>query len=372
MNKSSRPTKRLHETEPESVLTWRQELARAFSSVSELLTELELDDIPAGVPRDILLDFPLRVPRGYVSRMRKGDAKDPLLRQILPLADEAQTVPGYSLDPVGDLASSRGRGVLQKYHGRALLMVTGACAVHCRYCFRRAYPYHEAALPAGQIDAAVGELRGDDSIEEVILSGGDPLSLTDNRLETLLAALSRIPHLKRIRIHTRVPVVLPERVDSSLTNLLARTTKPVIIVLHCNHANEIDGTVANAISRLSDHTALLLNQAVLLRGVNDSAATLVALSERLFEVGVLPYYLHQLDPVIGAAHFEVDDNKARQLIGAAAAMLPGYLVPKLVREIHGASAKTLLTPIDQSHQPVSSIHNSSTGALQHNRTTTAT
>ncbi len=162
-----------------SALTWRQELARAFSSVAELLAELRLDEMRTGVPQKILADFPLRVPRGYVSRMRKGDAHDPLLRQVLPLRDEALSVPGYGIDPVGDLASARVRGVLQKYHGRALLMVTGACAVHCRYCFRRAYPYHEATLPAGRIDAAIAELMSDESIEEVILSGGDPLSLTD-------------------------------------------------------------------------------------------------------------------------------------------------------------------------------------------------
>jgi len=362
MRISSRPARNLDTRQRFSGLTWRQELAHAFSSVSELLTELELDEISARVPQEILESFPLRVPRGYVSRMRKGDATDPLLRQVLPLADEARTAPGYGPDPVGDLASARGRGILQKYHGRALLMVTGACAVHCRYCFRRAYPYHETTLPASQIDVAVGELAYDDSIEEVILSGGDPLSLTDTKLEPLLAALSRIPHLKRIRIHTRVPVVLPERVDSGLMNLLARVSKPIIIVLHCNHANEINGTVASAISRLSDQTALLLNQAVLLRGVNDCATALVALSERLFEVGVLPYYLHQLDPVAGATHFEVDDDTARQLIGTTAAMLPGYLVPKLVREIYGAAAKTLLTPIDEHRQDAASINNRSTRA----------
>lgn len=327
-----------------SGLTWRQELARGFSSIPELLAELELDPDVAEVPADVLRKFPLRVPRGFAARMQKGDRNDPLLRQVLPISDEGRVVPGFSDDPVGDLASARGRGVLQKYHGRALLLVTGACAVHCRYCFRRAYPYDEGALSERQFDSVIAMLQTDTSISEVILSGGDPLSLTDRKLESLLLPLNRIPHIRRIRIHTRLPVVLPERVDSGLTRTLSRMTKPLIVVLHTNHANEIDDSMAAAISRLSPLVSMLMNQAVLLRGVNDSSAELVALSERLFEVGVTPYYLHQLDPVTGAAHFQVDDKTALELVSGAARNLPGYLVPKLVKEIQGAPAKVLLTP----------------------------
>ncbi len=331
-------------SEPNSKLTWRQELGRAFSSIPELLMELGLDSGPVEVPNDVLNRFPLRVPRGFVSRMKKNDVTDPLLRQVLPISDEGQFVPGYTDDPVGDLASARGHGILKKYHGRALLIVTGACAVHCRYCFRRAYPYDEGSVSPRQIDSVISILNADTSVNEVILSGGDPLSLTNQKLKPLLSALDRISHLSRIRIHTRLPVVLPERVDSGLTSMLSRISKPLIVVLHCNHANEIDGNVAEAISKLRSYTSMLLNQAVLLRGVNDSATALVSLSERLFEVGVTPYYLHQLDPVQGAAHFQVDDNTAFRLVSSAAKILPGYLVPRLVREIPGAPSKVLVTP----------------------------
>lgn len=314
-------------------------MACAFSKVSDLLAELELDAAGLALPEQILDKFPLRVPRGFVSRMKKGDYRDPLLLQVLPVAAEARRVPGYTSDPVGDLPSARGRGMLQKYHGRALLIVTGACGIHCRYCFRRAYPYDEAAVASGRIDTVIQALDSDPSVEEVILSGGDPLSLSDERLAELLSALARVPHLKRIRIHTRMPVVLPERVDQGLLSVLSQASKPLIFVLHCNHANEIDQHVADAVNRLRRHAFMLLNQSVLLRRINDSAAALAALSERLFDVGVIPYYLHQLDPVQGAAHFEVDDQTACDLLSAASARLPGYLVPRLVREIPGASAK---------------------------------
>lgn len=324
--------------------TWRQELARAFNNVAELLNELELDPAHEEAPENILRDFPLRVPHGYVSRMRKGDYADPLLRQVLPIAEEAREVPGFVADPVGDLASVRARGVLQKYRGRALLIVTGACGVHCRYCFRRAYPYREASVVANEIENVLRSLNSDSSIEEVILSGGDPLSLSNGRLESLLTALSRIPHIRRIRLHTRLPIVLPERVDRGLLRAFEQASKPLILVLHSNHANELDDTVAEGISKLGNCTNTLLNQAVLLRGVNDSEDALAALSERLFEIGIMPYYLHQLDPVQGAAHFQVTDGRARALIAAVTARLPGYLVPKLVREIPGAPAKTLLVP----------------------------
>jgi EF-P beta-lysylation protein EpmB len=344
MHQSIQVTQPIGPSEPRSKLTWQQELARAFRSIPELLRELELDSARMDISADVLNEFPLRVPRGFVSRMQKKNYDDPLLRQILPIVDEGRIVPGYTTDPVGDLASARGHGILQKYHGRALLMVTGACAIHCRYCFRRAYPYDEGTMPSRKIDSVIDRLSNDPSIEEVILSGGDPLSLTDQKLETLLSALDQITHLRRIRIHTRLPVVLPERIDPGLTRALSRTSKPLIVVLHCNHANEIDNGVSDAISRLSEQVFMLLNQAVLLRGVNDSPTALVALSERLFEVGVMPYYLHQLDPVQGAAHFKVDDKRALELVASAAKVLPGYLVPKLVREIPGAPAKAMITP----------------------------
>lgn len=313
-------------------------MSRAFSRADELLATLQVtpnNSIPART-------FPLRVPRGFVSRMQPGNPDDPLLRQVLPIPDELCAVDGYSTDPVGDLDSAIAPGVLHKYAGRALLIVTGACAIHCRYCFRRAYPYANGSLSHHDFQAALNVLTADTSIQEVILSGGDPLTLSNDKLAVLLDALSKISHIKRIRIHTRIPVVLPERIDPQLLALISACPLPVIIVIHCNHAQEIDASVATAVSALKDNGAIMLNQSVLLRGVNDSADTLVDLSESLFRIGVLPYYLHQLDPVAGAAHFNVEDTRAIKLIDAVTDRLPGYLVPRLVREIPGESAKKSL------------------------------
>jgi len=316
-------------------MNWRTTLSRAFSRSDELLTTLRL----APVDATPIQAFPLRAPRGFVDRMRPGDPGDPLLRQVLPSADESRDVDGYSADPVGDLDSAIAPGVLQKYPGRALLIVTGACAIHCRYCFRRAYPYASGSLSRRDFQAAIDVLAADPTIEEIILSGGDPLTLTNDKLATLLDALTRIEHIKRIRIHTRIPVVLPERIDPQLLDLICTCPRPVIVVIHCNHAGEIDDSVATAVAGLTQAGATILNQSVLLRGVNDSVDALAELSERLFEIGVLPYYLHQLDPVAGAAHFKVEDTRAIELIDAVANRLPGYLVPRLVREIPGESAK---------------------------------
>ena len=310
-------------------------MARAFSQADDLLATLQI------APNDSIRipTFPLRVPRDFVGRMQPGDPDDPLLRQVLPTADELCVTDGYGTDPVEDLDSMIAPGVLHKYAGRALLVVTGACAIHCRYCFRRAYPYANGSLSHHDFQAAIDVLAMDATISEVILSGGDPLTLTNDKLAILLDALTQIAHIKRIRIHTRIPVVLPERIDPQLLDLISACPLPVIIVIHCNHAREIDSCAATAVSALADNGATVLNQSVLLRGVNDSVDTLAALSERLFEIGVLPYYLHQLDPVAGAAHFNVEDTRAIELIDAVAERLPGYLVPRLVREVPGESAK---------------------------------
>ncbi len=287
---------------------------------------------PAGV-------FPLRVPRGFAARMRRGDAHDPLLRQVLPLDDEDRVVPGFGLDAVGDAAASAGAGVLRKYCGRALLVATGSCAVHCRYCFRRHFPYAEDSAAREGWREAVDLIRGDPDIDEVILSGGDPLSLSTPKLAQLTDALRAVPHLKRLRVHTRLPVVLPERVDAPLLAWLRALPWPTTVVVHANHANEFDAGVDQAMARLRDAGATLLNQAVLLRGVNDSVDALADLSERGHAAGVLPYYLHQLDRVAGTAHFEVSDERARALQRDLAARLSGYLVPRLVREVAGDSGK---------------------------------
>jgi EF-P beta-lysylation protein EpmB len=274
--------------------------------------------------------------------MRRGDPNDPLLLQVLPQARELEEISGFVPDAVGDLAARAANGVLHKYEGRALLVATGSCAVHCRYCFRRHFPYAQETAAAAGWNEAIGRVRADTSIVEVILSGGDPLSLATAKLAELTNPLASIGHLRRLRIHTRLPVVLPERVDDELARWLAALPWPAAVVLHANHANELDSNVAAACARLRDTGATLLNQAVLLRGVNDDAAVLADLSERLFDCGVLPYYLHQLDRVSGAAHFEVDDTRARKLIEEVRARLPGYLVPRLVREVAGEPAKTPL------------------------------
>ncbi|MFO1424115.1 MAG: EF-P beta-lysylation protein EpmB [Candidatus Competibacteraceae bacterium] len=321
---------------------WQRELARAITDPAELLGELELDLGLLPAARAAAARFPLRVPRGFVRRMVKGDPNDPLLRQILPLGMELEATPGFVADPVGDRAAQAALGVLHKYHGRALLIVTGACAVHCRYCFRREYPYAEFHAGADDWRPALAYLAGDSRLREVILSGGDPLSLSDRRLGALLAALDRIPHLERLRIHTRQPIVLPERVDGGLLDVLAGTRLRLVLVVHANHSREIDATVRAALARLAAVSVTLLNQSVLLRGVNDSAAVLAELSETLFAAQVLPYYLHLLDPVRGAAHFDVNETEASAIIKTLRRRLPGYLVPRLVREQPGQPAKTLV------------------------------
>lgn len=326
---------------------WQAELAHGFHNPAELLGALGLraDDCnlaPASMATDGSAAFPMRVPRGFVARMQPGDPLDPLLMQVLPTLAEYLPAAGFVGDPVGDLASARTPGLLQKYAGRALLITTGACAVHCRYCFRREYPYAEQSAVASQLSSALQAIAADTSLEEIILSGGDPLVLHESRLENLLDALDNVPHIQRIRLHSRVPVVLPERVDNRLLAVLGRRRARVVVVIHANHSNEIDVRVATALRDLATVSGTILNQSVLLRGINDSPEALVALSRALFAAGVIPYYLHQLDPVAGAAHFAVSDARAKELVAAVSMALPGYLVPRLVRETPGAGSKTPL------------------------------
>jgi len=318
---------------------WQQALREAVRDPRELLDLLGLDRLAPRLSDEAMVQFPLRVPRGFVARMRRGDPRDPLLRQVLPLDDEMRPMPGFGLDAVGDGAAKTAPGVIQKYRGRALLVATGSCAIHCRYCFRRHFPYAEETAARDGWRDAVDLIRQDASIEEVLLSGGDPLSLSNGKLAELTGALADVPHLRRLRIHSRLPIVVPERVDDGLMGWLSALPWPVTLVVHANHANEFDGTVDAALGRLRAAGVHLLNQAVLLRGVNDSVDALGALSERGFAAGVLPYYLHQLDRVAGVAHFEVDDAHARALHAGLAARLSGYLVPRLVREIPGDTGK---------------------------------
>lgn len=327
---------------------WQQLWREAVRDPRELLALLGLESALVGAGQIVsdaaAVQFPLRVPRGFIDRMRHGDPHDPLLRQVLPLDDELRPMPGFSLDAVGDAGAKAADGVIRKYRGRALLVATGSCAVHCRYCFRRHFPYADETAAAAGWRGAVDLVRADASIDEVILSGGDPWSLSTAKLAELTDALATVSHLKRLRVHTRLPVVLPERVDEALLAWLDRLPWPVTVVLHANHANEFDARVDAALANLRSSGATLLNQAVLLRGVNDSVEALAALSERGFQAGVLPYYLHQLDRVQGAAHFEVPDAQARHLHAALAARLSGYLVPRLVREVAGDPGKRPLQP----------------------------
>ena len=317
---------------------WRELWRDAITDPGELLQAVGLGERADLLPPDDA-GFALRVPRGFVARMRRNDPLDPLLLQVLPQRAENDQVGGFTLDAVGDMASKAGHGVLHKYDGRALLIASGSCAINCRYCFRRHFPYGEEIAAASQWHEALAHVKADPSIRELILSGGDPLALATHKLEELTRGLAGLPHVIRLRIHTRLPVVLPERIDDDFIGWLAGLPLQKVVVLHANHANELDASVDAACARLRGAGATVLNQSVLLRGINDDADTLADLSERLFAAGVLPYYLHQLDRVQGAAHFEVHDNRALALMEALRALLPGYLVPRLVREVGGDASK---------------------------------
>jgi L-lysine 2,3-aminomutase len=329
----------LHREQPS---TWQQELAGAVTDPAELVQLLKLDASLIEPARFAARQFGLRVPRGYVARMRIGDPHDPLLRQVLPLVAERDIVPGFGPDPVGDRSALIAPGLLQKYQSRVLLTTTGACAIHCRYCFRRHFPYADANPAADSWRRVVDHISADASVHEVILSGGDPLTLSDEKLERLIAALAALPHVRRVRLHTRLPIVVPARITGDLCAAVTGSRLDCIVVVHANHPNEINAPVVQALARLRDSRALLLNQSVLLRGVNDDADILCALSESLFAAGVLPYYLHLLDRVAGTAHFEVDAATAKALWSRMAILLPGYLVPRLVREEPGEPSKTVI------------------------------
>lgn len=319
--------------------SWQQQLAEAFNNIEDLCHYLHL-------PQDILpvsatagRRFPLRVPLSFAASMEKGNPHDPLLRQVLPVNDELLDYPGFSADPVGDLQAATESGVLHKYQSRVLFINTGSCAINCRYCFRRNFPYADLQLSKQKEDAAIRYIEQNPGISEAILSGGDPLVLNDARLSRLIQQLGRIKHLKRIRIHSRLPVVLPARITEALIDTLRQSPAQIILVIHCNHANEINERVISACAALKNNGITLFNQSVLLRGVNDTAEQLCELSERLFSHGIIPYYLHLLDKAIGTGHFEVCEQEALTLMRQVQAILPGYLVPKLVKEVAGMASK---------------------------------
>ena len=321
---------------------WQQALKKAFTDLDELLSYLELSKSELNLSQQSLEEFSLRVPKEFAALIKKGDPTDPLLLQILPTALELVSLAGFTANPVGDLEAQATPGVLHKYQGRALIIASGACAVHCRYCFRRHYPYAGCTASPHQWKRIVQYLKADPIIHEVILSGGDPLMVHDERLAEWFTELASIPHLRRLRLHTRLPVVVPQRITPRLIELLDSSAIQTVVVLHINHPHELSSSVIAALQKLKTRGTTLLNQAVLLKGVNDSVEIQAALSESLFAAGVLPYYLHLLDHVDGAAHFDVSETNARSLYRQMLDRLPGYLVPKLVREIAGEGSKSPL------------------------------
>ncbi|MBS0855469.1 MULTISPECIES: EF-P beta-lysylation protein EpmB [unclassified Tatumella] len=321
---------------------WLHQLAEVVTEPDELLKLLNLEHLPAlSAGADARRLFALRVPRAFIRRMEKGNPDDPLLRQVLTLQEEFIVTPGYSTDPLEEQQSAV-PGVLHKYRNRALLLVKGGCAVNCRYCFRRHFPYQDNQGNKRNWRAALDYIRQHPELDEIIFSGGDPLMAKDHELDWLISELESIPHIRRLRIHSRLPVVIPARITDRLCQRLTGTRLQVIMVTHINHANEIDQPLKDAMGLLKKAGVTLLNQSVLLRGVNDDAGTLAALSNALFDSGILPYYLHVLDKVQGAAHFYVSDDQARQIMRQLLTQVSGYMVPKLAREIGGEPSKTPL------------------------------
>ncbi len=321
---------------------WGQVLAQSLRSSQQLLAELDLQvtDFPEGLSE--ALQFPLFVPRSFVKRMRKGNPRDPLLLQVLPLAAEEQLHSGFTHDPLAEQSTNVQAGLIHKYHGRVLLLAASGCAINCRYCFRRHFPYSENRVARGQWQPALTYIAQDPSITEVILSGGDPLMLQDEHLAELVERIAQIPHVQRLRVHSRLPVVIAERLTGQLTQILTGTRLRSSLVLHVNHPRELTPMHAERLGKLRQAGVTLLNQTVLLKGVNDSAEVLIELSEKLFDHHLLPYYLHVLDRVQGAQHFDLSSSEAYGLYQQMLAQLPGYLVPKLVREEAGQPHKTPL------------------------------
>ncbi|PIE41098.1 MAG: EF-P beta-lysylation protein EpmB [Gammaproteobacteria bacterium] len=326
---------------------WQNQLSNAISSVAELLelADLNSQDLPAQLKAH--QDFPVKVPRAFARKIEKGNPRDPLLLQVLPTHQELNTVPGFGNDPLQEAQFTPVPGLIHKYRGRVLLTTSTTCAINCRYCFRRHFPYSEHRISQSQMDRILEYLRQDPSINEIIFSGGDPLATSNTRFGQWVQQLEAVPHIKRLRVHTRLPVMIPERIDSQLLNIIDNSRCQWVFVVHCNHHNELDTAFHQAIKLLQVRNVQLLNQSVLLKGVNDNACILAALSETLFQMQVLPYYLHLLDPVAGAAHFDISETRAQSIYQELLGLLPGYLVPTMVRETPQALSKTPICPEKQ-------------------------
>ncbi|MEZ5493571.1 MAG: EF-P beta-lysylation protein EpmB [Pseudomonadales bacterium] len=321
---------------------WQSLLRDAISDPTALCQRLSLPAESASAIAQACAAFPLRVPEPYLQRMQLGDPTDPLLLQVLPQAAELLEQPDFTSDPLDERQHNPVPGLVHKYHSRVLLISTSMCAVHCRYCFRREFPYQDNRNSRLEWQQALHYIRLHTELNEVILSGGDPLSLPDKQLAWLTEHIAAIPHITRLRIHTRLPVVIPQRLTDSLLHTLSNSRLQTVMVLHCNHPNEVDAAVADAIGRLRRAGITVLNQSVLLANINDNADTLADLSERLFAAGCLPYYLHVLDKVKGSHHFALGDQQAVAIHRKLQALLPGFLVPRLVRENAGKPSKSWL------------------------------
>jgi len=321
---------------------WRATLADAVTEAAELCRRLDLPAGLAAAARSACRDFPLLVPGPFLARMQPQNPRDPLLLQVLPQASELGGEPGFGTDPVGECQTTVWPGMLAKYPHRLLIVASDCCAVHCRFCFRLHFPYRGVPQSTEDWTRLMGRIAGERSIQEVILSGGDPLTLDDAELAALVSRLADIPHVKRVRLHTRMPVVIPQRVTQELTEWMRGSRLTVLTVVHVNHPAEIDEQVAAALGRLVDAGVPVLSQSVLLRGVNDRVEVLAGLYDRLATLRVMPYYLHQLDRVAGAAHFEVPEREGIELVRQLRARLPGYAVPRYVRETVGEPHKRVL------------------------------
>lgn len=319
---------------------WKQSLANLLRDPDELCDLLDLYGNQRDEVKAACGSFPLRIPRPYLSRIKGGDLQDPLLLQALPQAAELTETVGYVADPLEEADFTPVQGLLHKYHGRVLVVLNGSCAIHCRYCFRRHFPYQEHQISAQHWQEILDYIAADESITEVIFSGGDPLTVNDKILAKRCEDLAEITHIKTLRLHSRLPIMIPQRIDSDCLQWMEATRLQIVMVIHCNHAQEIDAEVESVLNDLANIGVVLLNQSVLLKGVNDSVEALEALSRRLFECRTLPYYLHLLDKVQGAAHFDVPETQAHQLRDELGARVAGYLVPKFVREQANESSKT--------------------------------
>ena len=330
----------IHRTPPTNLTeNWQSQLTNLITSPEHLLDYLEIDSTLLAGAVAAHKKFPVRVPYAYANRIEKGNIYDPLLQQVLPLSGELEAVEGYIGDPLGEAKANPQRGLIHKYHGRVLLITAPQCAINCRYCFRREFDYQNNTSSRTQWEQALTYIERDNTIDEVILSGGDPLVMPDNQLDWLITKISSVAHVSRIRIHSRLPIVLPARITSKLLETFTKHRLKPIFVVHCNHPNELDRDVGESLLKIRAANVTVLNQTVLLKGINNNSDTLATLSKQLFNHGVMPYYLHLLDKVTGVAHFNVTETEAKQLFQHLLSTLPGYLVPKMVKEVAGQASK---------------------------------